>query len=213
LPADRRILRRMDPLRRALRAAPVLVAVLVALALPLATTAHSELEKASPADGSIVTAGTPDEIVLTFSETLNPSRSSIVLLDAGGAQLAKAGVDPSDDTAMRLTPPDLGAGAYEIDWTSVSLDGDLLRGKVHFTVAIATPTDTAPANATPSAVASAAPTATATTAPATPSPSAASTTTSASGADVLLPVIVAVLLVAVLGAILLRNRSTGGTRR
>jgi methionine-rich copper-binding protein CopC len=204
----------MDTLRRGLRGAPLLLGVIIALAMPLAASAHSELEKASPADGTTVT-GTPDEIVLNFSETLNPTKSSIILLDSAGKQVAKAGVDPTDDTVMRLTPPTLDAGAYEIDWTSVALDGDLLRGKVHFTVTAPTPSPTVPPSATPSAVASTAPTVAATAAPVTPSPapSAASTTTSASGADVLLPVIVAILLVAVLGAILLRNRAAGGTRR
>jgi methionine-rich copper-binding protein CopC len=203
----------MDPRTHGPRAVPFLLGAILALALPMVATAHSELEKASPTDGSIVTTGTPDEIVLTFSETLNKTRSSIILLGADGAQLAKAGVDPADDTVMRLTPPTLGAGAYEVDWTSVALDGDLLRGKVHFTIAIATPPDTPPPSSTPSAIASLTPTASLAATPATVSPvpsGGGSATTSASGADVILPVVVAILLIAVLGAVLLRGRSARG---
>jgi methionine-rich copper-binding protein CopC len=201
----------------ALRAALLVVGALVGLSLPLVASAHSELKTASPADGSTV-AGSPDEIVLTFTETLNPTKSSIVLLDSAGKQLGRAGVDPADDTVMRLTPPTLDAGAYEIDWTSVALDNDLVRGKVKFTVVAPTPSPTieptAPASSVPSIAATASPTASpaASATPPSPGPSAGSTTTSGSAADVLLPVIVAIILVVVLGGILLRGRSGSGTR-
>jgi methionine-rich copper-binding protein CopC len=199
---------------RGRRVAAVLLAALASLALPLAASAHSELETSSPADKSTV-AGTPDEILLTFSETLNPKKSSILLLDSRGAQVAKAGVDLTDDTVMRLAPPTLEAGGYEIDWTSVALDGDLLRGKVTFTVTAPTPSPTVVPTATASSAATIAPTTNPTASPsasasavASPAPAPAS----ASGADVIVPVLVAIVLIAVLGAILLRGRSGGGAR-
>ena len=120
------------PTRR-FRACLLVLSVIASLAMPLSASAHSELVSSSPADGDAVTA-TPSEIVLTFSAALDPKKSSIILKDASGAQIGKAGVDPAKNTVMRMTPPILEPGAYEIDWTSVATDGDLLRGKVTFTV-------------------------------------------------------------------------------
>jgi copper resistance protein C len=193
-----------------LRAALLVLGALITLALPLATSAHSEFVSSIPADKSTV-SGTPAEIVLTFNASLDPKKSSIILLDSSSSQVAKAGVDPADDKVMRLTPPALQPGAYEIDWTSVALDGDLLRGKVAFTVTAPTPSPTSAPTATPSAAASASPPVSA--APtSSPAASPAPTTTTASGADVIVPVLVAIVLIAVLGAWLLRGRMRGGTR-
>ena len=195
---------------RGLRVAPLVLGVLVLLALPLAVSAHSEFVSTAPADGSTVT-GTPDEIVLTFSAALDKAKCSIVLLDSTGTQIAKAGVDPANNKVMRMTPPSLDPGAYEVDWTSVATDGDLLRGKVKFTVVAPTPSPTLAPTATPSAAATASPTASPAPTP-SPAPSAATTPTSNSGADVILPVLVAIILIAVLGAVLLRGRMGGRTR-
>ena len=190
------------------RAALLVVGAFITIAMPLAASAHAEFVSSIPADKSTV-SGTPAEIVLTFSDHLDPKKSSIILLDSSSSQVAKAGVDPADDKVMRMTPPTLQPGAYEIDWTSVALDGDLLRGKVAFTVTAPTPTD-APTT-TPSAAAS--PTSTASAVPTpSPAPSVAPTPTSSSGADAIVPVLVAIVLIAVLGAWLLRGRMRGGPR-
>ena len=196
-----------------LRAALLILGVVAAsLALPLSASAHSEFVSSTPADGDTV-SGTPTEIVLTFSAALDPKKSSILLKDSSGAQVAKAGVDPAKNTVMRMTPPTLDPGAYEIDWTSVATDGDLLRGKVDFTVEAPTPSPsptpapTAAPSVAASAVASPSPSPTP-----SPAPSGAPAPTSASGTDVILPVIVAIVVIAALGARLLRRRNVGGTR-
>ena len=195
---------------RSLRAAFLVFGAMVLLVMPVSASAHSELKTAVPADGSPV-VGTPDEIVLTFTDHLNPTKSSIILLDGSGTQVGKAGPDPANDTVMRLTPPTLAAGSYEIDWTSVALDGDLLRGKVAFTVTAAAPSPSAAPTATPSAAASASPPISAGPT-SSPAASPVPTPTTASGADVVVPVLVAIVLIAVLGAWLLRGRMRGGTR-
>jgi LPXTG-motif cell wall-anchored protein len=196
------------PTRR-LRASLLVLSLIASLGLPLSASAHSELVSSSPADGDAVTAS-PSEIVLTFSAALDPKKSSIVLKDATGSKLATAGVDPAKKTVMRMTPPVLTPGEYEIDWTSVATDGDLLRGKVAFTVLTLSATEPpAPTeSATPSTATNPTPTS-----PPTPSPapSAATAPASATGTDVILPVIVAIVLIAALGALLLRRRNDGGT--
>jgi methionine-rich copper-binding protein CopC len=192
-----------------LRAVVSLVIIIVALAAPASVFAHSELETATPADGAVLTAP-PAEIVLTFSAALNPSKSSITLRDPSGTQISKSGVDPENDTVMRLTPPTLEPGTYEIQWTSVAEDGDLLRDTLHFQLtAPITPAPTPSPSAAPSAAPSVSPSPLAS--PSlipSPSPSAAGTPV-ASTADVLLPIVGAIAVIVLLGAWLLRNRSRG----
>jgi methionine-rich copper-binding protein CopC len=194
---------------RRIGAAAFLILAVATLAFPAAIVAHSELESATPKDGAVL-AIPPAEIVLTFDAPLNASKSSVTLHDPSGTQIAKGGVDPADDTVMRLTPPALDPGEYEIRWTSVSEDGDLLRDTLHFALtapptAPPTPSPTiapseAPSEApTPSLVPSASP---------SPSPS-ADGTPAASTTDVLLPIVAAIAVVLLLGAWLLRNRARG----
>ena len=195
------------------RSVSLLAAVfIVALAVPAAVLGHAELDTMTPANGSTVSAA-PAQIVATFTEPLDPSKSSLVLVTAGGAQLASGGVVAADDAKkMTLALASLAAGAYEIRWTTASaLDGDLDRGTTTFTYAPAAP------SASPSSAASA--TLAASTA-ATPPPSvAASVAPSPSGngqpaststSDLLIPIVVAVILVAGLGYWLLRGRSASG---
>lgn len=186
-----------------------MVLTVVALAFPASIAAHSELESATPEDGAVLSSA-PAEIVLTFDAPLNPSRSSVTLHDASGAQIAKGGVDPADVTVMRLTPPPMDPGAYEIRWTSVSEDGDLLRDTLGFELtapptAPPTPSPTVGPSDAPSP--SGTPTAAPSVAP-SPSPS-ADGAPAASTTDVLLPIVAALAVVLLLGAWLLRNRSRG----
>jgi copper resistance protein C len=194
------------------RAGLVVGVIVVAIAAPTSVAAHSELVSSSPPEGAVLSAP-PDEIVLTFSEALDRTRSHVTLNDPSGTQVAAAGVDPSDDTIMRLTPPaSLAPGAYQIRWTSVAADGDVLQEIVHFTLTPPSPSPSAAPipSAIPSATASAAASPSATTSP-SPAPS-APTTPASSGADVLLPIVAALVVIAVFGWWLLRNRSRGAGR-
>lgn len=184
------------------------VVLALLLALPAGVAAHSELVTADPPDGAVLTAP-PAEVVLTFSDTLNPAKSSVTLHDAGGTQIATGGVDPADDKVMRLDPPSLTAGTYEIRWTSAATDGDILRGTLHFELAAPTPTPTTAPAATPTEAPSPSPLPSPSASPA-PSPSASPGPASGSGGDVLLPILAALVLVGILGATLLRGRSRGG---
>ena len=129
------------------------VGFIVALAAPAAVLGHAELDTMTPANGSTVTSA-PTEIIATFTEPLDPSKSSIVVLNASGAQIASGGqVDAADAKKMTLALPPLEAGTYQVRWTSDSAqDGDLDRGTTGFTYAPAPS-----ASASPSAAASATP--------------------------------------------------------
>jgi copper resistance protein C len=140
--------------------------------------AHSELVSSIPAAGSTLNPIPATPVVLSFSETLKTgSKADIVGPD--GSTIATAGIDPSDDTKLSWAPTaPLAPGSWTIRWTSIATDGDVLRGTISFQVAGAL----AAPSATPTA------------------PQPASTT------DAILPVIAAVVVIAVLGLVLLRRR-------
>jgi methionine-rich copper-binding protein CopC len=168
-----------------------------------AVAAHSEFVSVTPADGSSVTWPAGTSIVLTFSEALK-SGSRADITGPGNAKVGTATVDPANNTHLTFTPPTpLGPGAYSITWTSIATDGDILRSKapLTFTVTAAVATDSG--SSSPSLTPTQAPS----TAP-TPDPAAAGGT----GADALLPVVAAIVVIGVLGAILLRNRRSSARR-
>jgi copper resistance protein C len=199
--------------RRGFRAAGFLFSVLLAaFAMPLVAQAHAELESASPPDGAVLDAP-PTEIVLTFTEELDAAKSHMELIGPDGTQVAAGVADPDNEKAMRIDPPELGPGAYEIRSTAVAAhDGALKREVLTFTINAPSPTPTETptparsASATPSPSPSASPSASPTPAPSAGGP------TSASGADVLVPIIAALVVIGLLGAMLLRGRSRGGGR-
>jgi methionine-rich copper-binding protein CopC len=189
------------------------LAALVALWSPAIATAHSELEKATPADKATVESPFSGPIVLSFSEEL-ASGSKADLLGPGGAGVASATVDgPGKTMSFALSAP-LDPADYEVRWVSVADDGDLLRGTVTFTVAPApaTPTPTATVTITSSVTETsrpATPVPTAEVSPESPSPSPSSflgeNGSDTNGGDVILPIVVA-LLVIVAGAVYLLGR-------
>ena len=200
------------------------VAVLALLLFPAVVTAHAELETSTPKDGATV-EGTPPEVSGTYSEAMDPGGSSLKLLDAGGTQVAAGGVDPADDKRMAITDlPELAPGTYTVKSTTKSAaDGDLDRKEWTFTVEVAasprpapsatpTPTPEPTPNCTDDCTGAspAGPTAAPTATPA-PSPSAGGGTTG-TGSDVLLPIIAAVVIVAVIAGYLFTRRDRTPTQ-
>lgn len=187
----------------------VIAVALLGVVAPAGVFAHAELDTMTPADKSTVDI-VPAEIVATFTEDLDPAKSSIVVVTAAGAQVASGGeVDPSYAKRMTLALPALEPGGYEVRWTSASAeDGDLDRGVTTFTFApAATPSPTPSSAASPTAAPTAAPTP-----PPSPvasaSPSGSGQPASTSTTDLLIPIIVAVILVGGFGYWLIRRRST-----
>jgi methionine-rich copper-binding protein CopC len=198
----------------------IVLAALVATPLtlfPATVAAHAELETATPADGATV-EGTPPEISATFSEALDPERSTLSLRNAAGERLAVGFIDPEDPARMIIDPvPELGPGVYEARWTAKGSDDHLERDTWSFTVTPApspsptpapTPASSASGEPTPSATAERTPT------PAlSPSASPGPTDPAAStDGDVILPIVAALAIVLAVGAVLLsrRNRPTTG---
>jgi len=200
----------MTPQRPWRSVAAVAVATLCLFAVPALALGHAELDTVTPADKSTVPP--PSEIVMTFTEALDASGSSIKLVDASGAVLAQGGtVDATNKKSMSLALSNLAVGKYTIRWTSKSAqDGDIARGTTTFTVAAPTPPPSAAPSATvapspsPSLAASASVSESPSAAP-SPSPSGGSGT-STSSTDAIIPIVVALIVLAALGAWLLRSR-------
>ena len=200
--------------RRAALAAAL--SLLLAVLLPAAVGAHSELVSSDPSDGAMLT-GPPLEISGDFSEELDTTRSVMELRAPGGGVLATGRV-PDGGPATRMAIVDLPAfapGTYEVRWTTVTADDDgVERGTFTFTLLAATPspTPTAEPSSTPAATAppsaappSAAPAPTPAPSPApspAPGPVAGSTTTG----DLLVPLAVLAVILAGGAAWLLRRR-------
>ena len=110
--------------------APALAFVVLLLASAGALS-HAHLEKATPADGSIVTAA-PQSLLLEFSE---PARLATLWIsrDGGGRRkLAPLPQQPQQRIVVRL--PDLIAGTYVVSWRAVGADGHVVPGQVRFTL-------------------------------------------------------------------------------
>jgi copper resistance protein C len=190
--------------------------VLSALLAGLATgtvLGHAELATVTPADKSSVTAP-PSEIVITYTEPLKPANSSIKLVDTNGKVVVEGGtVDAGDPKTMRLAlPADLGIGTYTARWTSASaLDGDLDHGTTTFTYAVGPiPGTPGPTGGTsPSGPPSPSTTSSSVASLPVGSPSAPATTPTASTSDAVIPIVVALIVLAALGLWLLRGRTRG----
>jgi methionine-rich copper-binding protein CopC len=193
-------------------AGAIAAGLIAALLVPAIALAHAELDKATPADKSTV-QGSPTEILMTFTEAVDPAKSSIKLVDASGAVIADGStVSSGNPKLMRLAISTvLVPATYTVRWTTASaVDGDLDHGTTTFTVAapasVAPSASTAPSAPTASASAAASVAPPSVTPSVAPSPSAPPTTPATSTNDAVIPIIVALIVLVGLGAWLLRSR-------
>jgi hypothetical protein len=198
----------------------MLAGALLALAVAAPVLAHAELVASDPADRAVL-AIPPTTVTVTFSEAIDPDRSRFKLVGPWGT--VGTGRIADDPKVLVLGGLDLGPGAYEIQWTAASKDGHIERGRIRFAVSAPTtapPTDPVPTATTATPASSSSPTGPGTTAgPATSAPSAVPPAAGASPTpatvpaepaadsvgDVLLPIIVAVVVVAAVGTYVLRR--------
>jgi methionine-rich copper-binding protein CopC len=203
----------MTSLRRSrLRAASILFLLVSTsvLGAPPVALGHAELDTIIPADKTTVLGEPPSEIVATFTQHLDPAKSSLRLVDSGNAVIAEGSTVDTDRLTMRLSvPATLAPGVYTVRWTSFSTDdGESDRGTTTFTLTAPTPPPSVAPTAAPSVAVtpSASPSALPSVAPA-PSPSPPPTAPVASTADALIPIVVVVLALLGLGLWLLRGRA------
>jgi hypothetical protein len=102
---------------------------------PLPAWAHAHLEHASPAVGSTVSPA-PQEVVIWFSEALEPKFSSIEVHDANGAAVQDGVATLAKDNTAKLHVPlkPLPPGTYTVIWHVLSVDTHRTQGDFSFTI-------------------------------------------------------------------------------
>ena len=98
--------------------------------------AHANLARSAPAPNSTLD-GPPNQVVVWFTEPVEPDFSEIQVLDAQGDRVDRDDsiVDRNDPTAVSVTLEPLPNGTYTVAWTNVStVDGHRVRGSFVFSV-------------------------------------------------------------------------------
>lgn len=115
--------------------AKLLLALLLAPMLALGAAqayAHAFLDHASPLVGSTVRTA-PREIVLWFTENLEPAFSRVTVQNASGARVDR-GNSRASGNQLRVSLGALGPGAYRVVWRVVSVDTHATQGDFTFRV-------------------------------------------------------------------------------
>lgn len=108
--------------------------VLAIVVIPAAAAAHAMLDHASPRVGSTVAAA-PKELLLWFTEKLEPAFSTAEVRNAQGAVVSgKAQADRSDGTELRVPLKALPPGTYTVTWRVLSVDTHRTQGSFTFSV-------------------------------------------------------------------------------
>ena len=114
-----------------------LVIAALVLSRPDLASAHANLADADPAPNSVLEAP-PSRITVWFTEPLEPSFSTIEVLDSQGTRVDNddSAVDPRDPTVMYVTVrDDLPNGTYTVAWRNLStVDGHTIRGTFFYSV-------------------------------------------------------------------------------
>jgi methionine-rich copper-binding protein CopC len=105
---------------------------LALVTLSVTASAHAHLQKASPAEGSVITTS-PSSLVLDFSEAVRLTALSIQKGDEIKRALKARPTTPAQQISIPL--PQLTPGAYAVSWRVVGDDGHVISGALHFTLA------------------------------------------------------------------------------
>ena len=97
-----------------------------------AARAHAFLDHASPLVGSSV-ASAPHEVVLTFTQNLEPAFSTVEVSDGSGARVDQGKASVSGNT-MRIGLKAIGPGSYKVNWHALSVDTHTTQGAFTFHV-------------------------------------------------------------------------------
>ena len=112
----------------------VITSITLLLALVGSAFAHAHLDHASPKVGSTISPA-PQEVVLWFTEKLEPAFSTIEVRDDQGVavQAGKANVT-GDRTQLRVSLKALPPGTYKVLWQVMSVDTHRTQGDFTFRV-------------------------------------------------------------------------------
>ncbi len=111
------------------------LATIAGLAMPVTAFAHAALVRTAPPAGGTVSVA-PTEVVALFSETVEPSLSSIVVQDSSGVRMDDGVAHIAGGDAHRLAVglKPLQPGTYTVQWKVTSTDTHKTQGKFIFKV-------------------------------------------------------------------------------
>src|SRR5246127_3095794 len=97
-----------------------------------AAEAHAFLDHAEPRVGSTVPTA-PRELVLSYTQNLEPAFSSVEVSDASGARV-DLGKPKIEASTMRVGLKQLPRGTYRVHWQVLSVDTHTTEGSFTFHV-------------------------------------------------------------------------------
>jgi methionine-rich copper-binding protein CopC len=109
----------------------VLLTAAAFAALTVQASAHAMLMHASPGAGAMVKP--PKEVVLDFSEGLEPALSGVAVTDSAGHDVT-AGPPAAKGTEMTVALKPLANGTYRVSWHALSVDTHRTAGSFTFMV-------------------------------------------------------------------------------
>lgn len=97
--------------------------------------AHCFPDHAEPRVGAVL-AEPPEEVRIWFTEKLEPTFSTLRVLDETGTRVNKGDgkVAEEDRQLLRVDLPSLPQGVYTVEWKVLSVDGHGTAGRFTFTV-------------------------------------------------------------------------------
>ncbi len=100
-----------------------------------AAFAHALLRHTVPPVGATVKAA-PSELVLIFTQDVEPAFSTVVVTDQNGTRVDTGTVrtDPKDATHLLAGVKTLAPGVYKVVWHVTSVDTHKTQGDYEFTV-------------------------------------------------------------------------------
>jgi methionine-rich copper-binding protein CopC len=100
-----------------------------------AAFAHAKLESSTPPANAVVSPA-PTELRLQFNERLELPFSKVKLVDERGAviEASKPAADGANLNSLVAKVPALHAGAYRVQWSTVTRDGHKVKGEFSFRV-------------------------------------------------------------------------------
>ena len=116
---------------RVIRSFAALSGFLLIVSAPVAY-GHASLSQASPSGGSALSAA-PQEVTLTFMDTLEAAFSKLTVTDANDIEVSKGKAEVNGNV-MRVSLKPLSAGIYKVNWRAVSTDTHKTEGKFTFSV-------------------------------------------------------------------------------
>jgi len=115
----------------------ILAAGVAAASLAFASPAlaHAKLEASTPAANAVVSPA-PAQLRLQFNEPLELPFSKVRLVDDKGVVTASSTLvlDNANSKVLVAAVPALHAGAWRVQWTTVTRDGHKVKGEFGFRV-------------------------------------------------------------------------------